>query len=332
MPRVSIIIPCRNEELFIRECLDSLLAQTYPSRKVEIIVVDGQSEDTTRAIVQGYQKNHPFITLINNVKKVIPSGMNNGIKAAKGEIIMKIDAHSTYPPDYVSRCVEALDRHNADNVGGIIITKPANRTLRARAIALCLSHWFGVGSSPFRKGETAERPKEVDTVAFGCYPKNVFKKVGLYNEHLIRSSDMELNMRVRDKGGKILLIPNIFAYYYASATFSSFLRHNVADGIWAIYPIKFIKRFLLPRHLIPFLFIFAILSLAITSFLSPAFFPLLLTLLLTYIIVAFIASFEIALREKSISLFFLTTVAFLIRHVGYGVGSFVGIAKLIRGL
>ncbi|MBI3334999.1 MAG: glycosyltransferase family 2 protein [Candidatus Portnoybacteria bacterium] len=222
MIEVSIIIPCRNEENYIAQCLDSLAAQNYPKERLEVLVVDGLSEDGTRNKVKPYTKRYPFIKLLDNSSRIIPVAMNIGIKNAKGDVIMKMDAHASYPKDYVSKCVNALRQYDADNAGGMLITKPGGDTLQARAIALCLSHWFGVGSSPFRRQSQSKKPREVDTVAFGCYKKEVFKKIGLYNEHLERSSDMELNIRLKKAGGKILLVPDITAYYYADSTFTQF--------------------------------------------------------------------------------------------------------------
>lgn len=176
---VSIIIPCRNEEKFIDKCLDSIIAQDYPKDKLEVLVVDGMSEDGTRSITRDYVQNYPFIKVLDNSKKAIPFAMNIGIRFAKGDIIMKMDAHTTYKKDYVSNCVKYLDKYKADNVGGILKMIPRDSTVIARAIVLSFSCPFGVGNSYFRAG--CERPKWVDTVAFGCYRREVFEKFGLYN-------------------------------------------------------------------------------------------------------------------------------------------------------
>lgn len=179
LPLVSIVIPSRNEEKFIGMCLDSIIANDYPKDKIEVLIVDGVSEDGTREIVEKYVQQYPFIKILDNLKKNTPCALNIGIKNAKGDIIMKMDAHTTYKKDYVSNCVKYLDKYKADNVGGILKMIPRDSNVIARAIVLSFSCPFGVGNSYFRTG--CERPKWVDTVAFGCYRREVFEKFGLYN-------------------------------------------------------------------------------------------------------------------------------------------------------
>jgi glycosyltransferase involved in cell wall biosynthesis len=193
---VSIIIPCRNEEKYIGKCLDTLLKQDYPKDDLEILVVDGASEDNTKEIVKGYSQKYPFIRLLDNPKKYTPFGLNIGIKLSKGKIIIRTDAHSGYEKDYVSKCVKYLDEYKADNVGGGIKTLPAQNTIQAKAIAIVLSHHFGVGGAVFRKG--AQKLVEVDTVFGGCYKKDVFDKIGYFNENLFRTQDLEFNMRLKN--------------------------------------------------------------------------------------------------------------------------------------
>lgn len=307
---VSVIIPCRNEESFIAECLDSVALQDFPKSNLEVLVVDGISEDKTKQIVREYQEKYPFVKLLENPNKVTPYGLNIGIKAAKGNIIIRMDAHAKYKDTYISQCVDYLEKSKADNVGGAIITVPAKNTLTAKAITICLGHFFGAGSSLFRTG--VEKPTWVDTVFGGCYKKEVFDKIGLFNENLIRSQDIELNLRLKKAGGKILLAPDIISYYYPKSTLKDFFLHNVKDGVWAILPLKFVKIPFGLRHYIPLIFF--------------------LTLLLSiwpYILVSLYFSFKIALKEKDNRLFFVMPLVFGARHIGYGLGSFLGIIKLI---
>jgi len=172
---VSIIIPCRNEEKFIKKCLDSVILQDLSKDKLEVLVVDGESEDKTREVVKSYIKRFRFIKLLDNQKKIKPCALNIGIKEAIGDIIMIMDAHSTYKKDYVSKCVEYLKRYKADNIGGIIKTLPAKNTLAVETIAISLSSPFGTGGSHFRTG--SEKPRWVDTVFGGCYKKEIFKTI-----------------------------------------------------------------------------------------------------------------------------------------------------------
>ncbi len=326
-PLVTIIIPCRNEEKFIGKCLDSLIKQNYPKEKLEILVVDGMSEDKTREVIKSYNQKHPFIKLFENPKKVSPFALNIGLRNMKGEVMMHMGAHAVYEPDYVAKSVNYLREYDADNVGGMLITKPAANTLKAKSIALVLSNKFGTGNSYFRTG--SEKPRFVDTVFGGCYKKEVFKKIGLYNEGLARSQDMELNMRLKKAGGKILLAPDIVGYYYPKSTLMGFLRHNIIDGIWAVYPLKFGAPLFGLRHFIPLFFISALLaSVVISIFLRP-FISVFLGILLLYFIVSLFFAFLIAVKEKNFVLTPFLFLAFAFRHFGYGLGSIIGFIKLI---
>src|SRR4030067_2393082 len=140
---VSVIIPCRNEEKFIDRCLDSIIANDYPKEDLEVLVVDGMSEDRTEEIVKKYTERFSFIKLLSNLKKIIPSALNIGIQNANGSIIIRMDAHNVYSKDYISKCVNYLIEYNVDNVGGIWVTLPGKNTIVAESIALALSHPFG---------------------------------------------------------------------------------------------------------------------------------------------------------------------------------------------
>jgi len=328
MIEVSIIIPCRNEETYIAQCLDSLATQNYPKERLEVLVVDGESEDRTRDRVKPYIDRHPFMRLLDNPRRIIPAAMNIGIKNAKGDIIMKMDAHASYDSDYITRCAQALKKYDADNVGGVLATLPSDTTLQAKAIAYGLSHPLGVGSSPFRKSSTVKTPREADTVAFGCYKKDVFKRIGLYNEHLARSSDMELNLRLKRAGGKIMLIPDIVAYYYPARTFLAFWNHNVNDGIWATYPMRFTKKPLSLRHYVPLLFVLIVIALIVLGLLNIRFFFGGVFLFLLYLLAAVTSSIAIAIKEQRAIYLLLIPIAFFIRHIGYGIGSLIGIGKI----
>ena len=150
MKLVSIIIPCRNEEKFISKCLDSIVAQDYPKDKLEVLVIDGMSKDRTRQIVNEYSKKHSFIKILENPKRITPCALNIGIKNAKGGTIMRMDAHTTYEKNYVSKCIKYLKEYNADNVGGIWKIVPRQDTLVGKAITFSLSHPFGIGNAYYR--------------------------------------------------------------------------------------------------------------------------------------------------------------------------------------
>lgn len=327
-PLVSIIIPCRNEARRIGPCLDSVLANDYPRDRLEILVVDGASGDGTRDIVRRYSQSNRCIRLLENPKKITPVAFNIGIEHAAGEIIMIMSAHATYDTDYVSKCVRYLDEYDADNVGGIMITVPSDEAFIAKAIALALAHPFGTGNSYFRTG--LEEPRWVDTVYGGCYKREVFKKVGLFNEELVRSQDIDFNMRLRKAGGKILLVPDIVAhYYYPKSNLGAFLEKNILDGFWATMPLKFGSEVFALRHLIPLAFASSLLASAALTFLLPFFRWLFLGIVLLYSSVSVYFAVRIAVTEGNIGYLLVMPIAFAARHVGYGLGSLYGLLRVL---
>ena len=329
LPFVSIAIPCRNEEKFIGRCLDSVIANDYPKDELEVLVVDGMSEDRTRKIVEKYSEQYPFIRVLENPKKNTPCALNIGIKHAWGEIIIGMGAHSTYQNDYISKCVKYLYEYNADNVGGTMITLPRENTVVARAIAFALSNPFGVGGSTFRKG--SKKPKWVDTVFGGCYKREVFEKNGLFNENLIRNEDLEFNLRLKKTGGKILLVPEIVAYYYPKSNFKDFFLHNFKDGFWVTYPLKFGIKTFRWRHLVPLFFISGLIGTGILACLYLAFFHLFLLIVVLYFLTNLYFSAKIAYKERDFRYLFLMPIAFICRHIPYGLGSILGLIKSFPG-
>jgi len=325
--KVTIVIPCRNEEKFIDKCLDSLIAQDYPKEKLEIFVLDGMSTDKTKQIVEEYNKNHSFIKVFDNSNKTSPYALNIGLKNSTGELFMHMGAHATYQKDYISKSVKYLIEYNADNVGGILQTLPSTNTLMAKAITLVLSNKFGTGNAFFRVG--SNKPIWVDTVFGGCYKKEILIKVGGYNEKLTRSQDMEMNMRLKKIGAKTLLAPDIIGSYYPKSTFNSFFKHNISDGIWAIYPIKFGAPVFTVRHLAPLAFILTIIGTVILGIFFEIFLWLLIVELVVYFGTSKIISIKIAEKEKRLALIFPLIAGFFARHFGYGIGSLIGLIKLI---
>ena len=210
---LTVICPIYNEENRIEECIRSVIAQDWPKEELEVLFVDGMSGDRTREIVKEYSQQYPFIQLLDNPKRIAPSGLNIGIRAAKGEIILRLDAHAKYPNNYFSVLVNKLQETGADNVGGACRTLPAKDTPECRAIAHAMSSPFGMGNSYFRIGADCE--KWVDTVPFGCFRRDVFDKIGLFDEELVRNQDDEFNGRIIQNGGKILLLPQVVTDYFA---------------------------------------------------------------------------------------------------------------------
>lgn len=328
-PLLSIIIPCRDEEKFIGGCLDSIISNNYPKEKLAVLVIDGMSEDGTREIINGYAQRHSFIKVLDNHRKITSAGLNIGIKHARGTIIIWMSAHNYYEKDYISRSIEFLQKYNADNVGGIIKTLPRENTFVGQTIVNSLSHRFGIGNSYFRLQK--DKPRWVDTVFGGCYRRDVFNRIGLFNENLERGQDMEFNLRLKKAGGRTLLIPDIVSYYYARSDIKSFLKHNWTNGVWTIQP--FLHSDIMPvswRHLVPLVFVTSLLGSAILGFIAKPFLWLFLTILGLYGLASFASSFQIACQKRDIRYLIVMPFIFGMLHIGYGMGSLWGVFKLLR--
>lgn len=326
-PLVSIIIPCRNEEKFIGKCLDSVIANDYPKDRLEVLVVDGMSEDGTRRVVAGYTQEHPFIRLLNNAKKHATAAFNIGVKCAKGEVIMIMGAHATYDKGYISNSVKFLYEYDADNVGGVCRILPRDNTLIGRSIAAALASPLGSGNAYTKIG--SKGPRWVDTVFGGCYKKEVFEKIGLFNEALTRSQDIEFNLRLKKRGGKILLVPEIKWYYYVRSGLKEFSEHNFDDGFWTFYPLKFGSRTFYWRHLVPLVFVLSLLASAVLAAFSSLFLWLFLGILSAYALANMGSSIHIAIKEKSFKYLPTVPLAFVARHIPYGLGGLYGLLKVL---
>jgi glycosyltransferase involved in cell wall biosynthesis len=322
-PFISVIIPCRNEERFIGNCLDSVLMQNYPKDKMEIFIVDGMSIDGTREIIMDYLNRYPFVKLLDNPKKIVPAAMNIGIADCLGEIVLRMDAHVRYPQDYVEKCVQYITEYDVDNVGGVCLTLPGNETLMAEAIALTLASGFGVGDALFRIG--AKRSKFVDTVPFGCYKRKVFEKIGLFDEDLVRNEDDEFNARLIKSGGKILLTPDIVSYYYARETYSKLWKMYYQYGYFKPLAAMKIRAIFTLRQLVPSIFVSSLVILGVAGFLNRYMFLLFLFESILYVVTNFIFSSLMAAKKNKIVLLPCLMVAFAVLHFSYGIGYLKGI-------
>ena len=319
---VSIIIPCRNEEKFIGECFNSILEQDYPKESLEILVADGMSTDKTRDILKTYANKYSFIHWFENPKKFVPEALNIMISLAKGEVIIRMDAHNEYPKNYISKCIQYLYEYKVDNIGGIWLTLPGAETIIAKAIALALSSGFGVGNALFRIG--VKEPTYVDTVPFGCYRKEVFNKIGLFDEDLIRNQDDEFNARLIKNGGKILLAPDIISCYYARETYGKLWRMYYQYGYFKPLVATKIKSIFTLRQLIPVILVGSLIILSLAEFFSKYIFLLFLIEVITYIVANFIFSFLLAIKNGLMLLQSLM-VSFMVLHFSYGIGYLKGI-------
>lgn len=321
---LSVICPIYNEEKYITRCIDSILLQDYPKDDLEVIFVDGMSVDKTRAIVNEYISKYEFIKLLDNPKRIAPCAMNIGIQAAKGEVIMRIDGHSIYPTNYFSSLVKWLNTlPNASNVGAVCNTDVINKNITSMSIAKVMSDKIGVGNSTFRTGSNEEF-LEVDTVPFGCYKREVFDRIGLYNEALVRCQDIELNKRLTRAGGKIYLIPSIRCSYIPRDNYSEFAKNRYLTGYWVLKSSFICKTFknLGLRHFIPLLFVMSVLTTVLVGLFWWPFFILTGVALLSYLTLISVRSMMIVDANTRV----LNIVwAFITLHVSYGWGSICAI-------
>lgn len=323
---LSVICPIYNEEKYIAKCIDSILAQDYPKDDLEVIFVDGMSTDRTREIVAEYTAKYPFIRLIDNPDRIVPPAMNKGILASKGDVIMRLDAHSTYASNYFSVLVKALNDYGADNVGAVCRTDVLNKTPKALAIKEVLSNKFGVGNSTFRTG--VDKVMEVDTVPFGCWRRDVFDKYGLYDVRLVRNQDIELNKRILRGGGKILIVPDTYCTYLARENYKALAKNNFGNGKWNILTVFYTKQFdsLSIRHFIPLAFV---LSLILPLLCSVIYWPIAFVALLSLLAYLGLVGAISAKLSISKNLNFRYLIAsFIVLHVSYGWGSLVGLLSL----
>jgi len=322
MSNISIIVPCLNEERYIKNCIESIINSNIDD--FELILVDGGSQDKTLGIIEEYQKRYSLIKLLHNPKKFTPISMNIGIEASQGEYIFIISAHAEYQSDYFTTLVEEIQRLDANCVGGVLNTEVKNSNLKSNSIREILTHRFGVGNADFRTGGT--EVKEVDTVAFGCYTKETFDKFGLYDEKLIRNQDIELNKRIINGGGKIYLIPSVNATYYARENFIDLAKNNFSNGKWNILTAYYTKTFnsLSLRHFIPLIFVLSLVLPLVLSLFNINFLWIALLSLGSYLSLVIMSS----LKSKDSSFFYLV-VSFLTLHLSYGLGSLIGIFSVI---
>ncbi len=231
MPHVSIVIPCYNEERTIGQVLEALRAQTHPLDDLEVLVADGMSSDGTRRVIAEYAQAHPELSLrvVDNPDRSIPAALNRGIAQARGEVIIRIDAHSMPHPDYVERCLLVLEQTGATNVGGVWEIRPGGRGWIARAIAIAAGHPLGAGDARYR---TQGRAGPADTVPFGAFRREWLERVGGYDESLHSNEDYELNVRLRRSGGEVWLDPGIRSVYLARPDLVSLSRQYSRYGFW----------------------------------------------------------------------------------------------------
>jgi len=324
-PLATVVVPARNEEKRIGACLASVLAQTYPRDRLEVLVVDGMSRDRTRDIVLEFGEGHPPVQLLDNPKRSTSEALNIGVQSSSGDVVIIVGAHSVISPHYVERAVAHL--HSTDPaVAGVGPTlEHLGDGWFGNLVAHALSSPFGVGNSRFRLSQTAQF---VDTIPYGAYRRSVFEEVGLWDTELVRNQDIEFNHRLRSAGFRLLLAPDMGCTYYTRTTLGDFARQNYGNGLWNV--LTFAKRpgSLGARHFVPLAFLLGLAAALIAALLVSEGWLLLLTILLAYSIGALAAASIETVRHRQPGLLLLVLV-FPVLHLTYGFGSLAGLAQLM---
>ena len=320
---VTIIMPIRNEEGFIERSLGSVLIQEYPRDCMEILVVDGMSEDRTKEIVKRtisqltINNEQLVIKLLDNPYHVVAMALNIGLKHARGDIIVRVDGHCEIAPDYVRRCVEALHATGADCVGGL--QRPMAKKLIGKAISLAITSPFGVGNAVFHY---REKPAWVDTVYLGAYRRDVFERVGGFDEEMKANEDNEFNLRLLQAGGKIWLDPAISSIYHNRITLRGFWCQYFRYGFGKMRVMQKRKVVASYRHMVPSLFIFGIAASLLFAFFTYNYI-FVLVLVGPYILINLLVS--LWKTRKDWKVFVFLPIAFLTIHISYGIGFIWGL-------
>lgn len=330
MQSVSILIPCYQERNFIRSCLDSVREFEVPDGvAVEVLVLDGMSTDGTREIVDEIAKADSRIRLVDNPGRTQSAALNLAIPIATGDYLMRLDAHSFYPKDYLAHCVETALRTDADNTGGVVATLRRGEGYQSALVQALTTHKFGVGDSGFR---TDADEGAADTVPYGFFRKDIFSKVGLFDERLLRAQDYEMNRRIIAAGGKIWMNPSIAVQYYQQPDMQSFIRKQFVYEapynayMWYLAPYSFAL-----RHAITGVFAFGVLAGLMLSTVSPLIKIAFLGTMALYFALAFAAALQQAVRYKEPRHAIFAPIAFFSYHFLHGLGVLIGLARLATG-
>lgn len=314
LPNVSIIMPVQNEGSYINQSVQSVVSQDYPKDLIEIIVVDGMSMDDTRAVASDFG-----VHTLDNPAKIVPNALNIGLAHSTGDIIIRIDGHCEIVSNYVSMCVQLLHETGAENVGGIQLAVGKNYISQATAAAT--SSPFGVGNSYFH---FSKKPGWVDTVYLGAYRRDVFDRIGIFDEELVRNQDDEFNYRLRQAGGKIWFDPSLKVKYYCRSSFGKLWQQYFQYGLYKLRVIQKRKALLSLRHLIPSSFILGLISsLSIGLIYQNIFIGL--VIIGPYAIINITAS--IISSRHNLKLLPLLPLTFFILHFSYGLGFLWGLWK-----
>jgi len=318
-PLVSIIVPCYNEEKTIHHLLEAVIAQTYPLAQMELIISDGQSTDRTRDVIEQFRRKHKGLNLqvVENTARTIPSGLNLAIRHARGEYIIRLDAHSMPIPEYVERCVAAHQAGRGDNIGGVWDIRAGADTWEARSISLAAAHPLGAGDAMYRLNA---KEGATDTVPFGSFRRELIDRIGSFDETLLANEDYEFNTRIRQGGGVVWLDPSIRSVYFSRATFAQLAIQYWRYGFWKWRMLQRYPQTLRLRQAMPPLFVLSLIVLSVLSlWVAPAVYLLVVQIGL-YLFMLGGAGAQQAFTKRKLYLFWGLPIAIMTMHLAWGAG------------
>ncbi|MBL0126952.1 MAG: glycosyltransferase family 2 protein [Flavobacteriales bacterium] len=320
--RLSVVIPCRNEEAYIGACLDSLMAADPGGAQLTIIVCDGMSDDRTREVVRERAAHRTNILLIDNPQRTTPFALNIGLEAVPFDLGMILGAHAEVDVDYLRVCMDALRTDPTIGCAGGVLTNVYGNAA-SRCIGMAMAHTFGVGGARFRTGGKAGY---VDTVAFGVYRREVFEKVGWFDEELVRNQDDELSYRITKAGYRIKLLPAATAQYHVRASYAKLYKQYRQYGYWKVYVSVKHRAVTTVRQVVPSLWV----SYAIVGGIAAMFLPLLRLPYTAGVVMYALASVMAAVHAAQGSKDTIGVLrAFWILHAAYGIGYLDGILHFV---
>lgn len=324
-PFISVVVPIRNEGSRLAEVLDTILNQDYPRERLEILCVDGDSDDDSAAVIDGLRREFPHLRRLSNPDRIAPCGFNVGIRAAKGDYVAILGAHAQYAPNYLSASMDAILETGADMAGGLLRTVPGGTGVVALSIGHVLTHRFGVGGSEFRVDE--ETPgKWVGGIPFPLFNAGVFRRIGLYDPRLVRNQDNDLHVRLERAGGRAFRSGATWCSYRARSTLSRLIRYAYDYGQYHV-PLVRVNRFAFRFfYFVPFLFVGAIvacLALGAAGWWRP-----LSAVTILYAAANLLSSLHIVLTRPGVwRCAAILPIVFAAFHLSYGAGTWAGLFR-----
>ncbi len=317
--KFSIVIPCRNEKDYIEKCVQSILKQNYNSELIEIVIVDGFSNDGTREILNNLKETHNNILVLDNPSKKTPQALNIGIKKSSGDVVVILGAHTELDKNFIKLNNKFLIEKNVKVTGGTQIN--VGLTYTQNLIGTVMEMPFAMATAKYR---WSDEEQYVDTVVYAAYRKELFNELGYFEEGFTISEDAEFNWRIRQAGYKIFFSPKIKSYYYPRDSIIGFIKQIFRYGILRVNVLKKHIDSVKLLHLVPPVFVLTLLSLIVLTFFNPAYLPFLILLLVVYFIANFTASIKTVFPKKKKYLLFLPVLVFVL-HISWGLGFLVGL-------